>query len=211
MWYQSGLVGLLLALISCASPSKYRIETSFNEIRRCPEYKMSKNEIKTPEGYIIQLDPECSICEKKSDLCSISLLIKGNNWIVLDRGASLALLIDSQRFDFTGHGTTDGVYEIQNEKMTVARYYENVTPELFRKITTAQRVELIVRGRIATFYGEKPDSGLLTPLLTKTRMSALRYGKKIELCGTFTLVNFQAFRDFVARIDYKQLATNKDR
>lgn len=211
MWYQLGLIGLMVTFISCASPSKYKIETRYNEIRRCPEYKMSKNEIKTPEGYIIQLDPECSICEEKSDLCSISLLIKGNNWIVLGKGASLTLLIDSQRFDFTGYGTTDGVYEIQNEKMTVARYYENVTPELFRQIATAQSVELIVRGRKATFYGEKRDSGLLTPLLTKTRMGALTYEEEKELRSTFTLVNFQALQDFVSRIDNKQIKTNERR
>lgn len=148
----------LLAIIvilatSCVMPGVY---TPITTIDKFDGYTINKTQNNILSANMFQ-DMVCLDIQRfqKNDLVLYNLILKygpTSDWLFIDSGESLILLVDGTRMGFTGDGSSQYRNVLSGGSIVEKSYYE-ITPDQILKIANAKEVSVKIIG--SQYYAER--------------------------------------------------------
>ncbi len=139
---------LFIFILNCAS---YNIETIRNDSEKSTIYRMKDNHL-SPYGSLISIKvPKVSLILQKLEydnlisFYSLILTYISKDWISIEKGQSLKLIVDGKSFVFTGNGSLNHKTLTFGTDIKEMAWYA-ITPEQIKTIINAGEVEVIITG-----------------------------------------------------------------
>jgi hypothetical protein len=145
--YYIGLT-LSIGILGCASYlASYSVKTMNDEFDGYTINRMQKNRLGGGIllGSIVDLNVQKFV---KDSLVVYSLIVRyeGHDWLFIQNGESLILLVDNERIGLVGDGSVSHRDVLSGGLVKEQAWYDNITPEQLKKIAYATEVKIKIIG-----------------------------------------------------------------
>ena len=144
---------IAILVSSCVMPGVY---TPITTIDKFDGYIINKTQKNILSAKMFE-DMVCLDIQRfqKDDLVEYDLILKygpTSNWLFIESGESLVLLVDGKRIGFTGDGSSQHRNVLSGGSIIEKAYY-NITPEQILEISNASEVSVKIIG--SQYYAER--------------------------------------------------------
>ena len=199
---------IILFLCSC-NASIYSFKSSYDKFDNYKKFELQANNLGKKNSFYIgshdtYLNAQCFIMDS---IIKYSLIVNYNasDWLFIEEGESLIMLIDGKRLGFSGKGSIDhrNTYSSPSVSIQEIAYYD-ITKQEFEQIVNGDKIEIKLSGskyfeeyyftkgnkeafkKFYDAYVNKSPKEILSIPIKETKVGAVAYIISIVLVGGLT-------------------------